>query len=335
MAVEFMDGFDHLAAADLTQKWDNTSSVTGASKVTGVFSLGSAQRYLNANRTIQRTLSSAATKWVAFHFRLESLPASDVALVIFRESTTTHTDIRVTAAGAIRATRAGTSLGISSTGLITTNTWYWLAVQVTIDNSAGVVSVSLNNSSILSLTSQDTQNGGTAAITNIQINSVSSGNNDWDNLAMGDTTGSAPTNAMPTEEWRINTQLPSGAGSSAQFTPSASTNQSNVDDATSDGDSTYNSSTTAGHVDLFAIANFDAGVVRAVQTNIAARRDDAGPREIREKCRSDGANYNGSTQAITGSYVVYREIRHVDPDTSAAWASAALDAAEFGYELVT
>lgn len=335
MAVVFMDGFDHLAAADLTQKWDNTSSTTGASKVTGVFSLGSAQRYLNANRTIQKTVASAATYIVAFHFRLESLPASDVALIIFRESTTTHTDIRVTAAGAIRATRAGTSLGISSTGLIATNTWYWLAVLVTVDNSAGVVSVSLNNSSILSLTSQDTQNGGTAAITNIQINSVSGGNNDWDNLVIMDTTGGSPTNALPTEELRINTQVPNGAGSSAQFTPSASTNQSNVDDATSDGDTTYNSSSTSGHIDLFAIAGFDAGVPYAVQVNMAARKDDGGTREIREKCRSNGANYSGSTQALTSSYVVYREIRHVDPDTAAAWASAALNAAEFGYELVT
>lgn len=334
MAIVFMDGFDHLAAADLTQKWDSSSSVTGASKITGFASLGSAQRYLNANRTIQRTVASASTYMIAFHYRLESLPASDVALVRFRESTTTHTDIRITSLGEIRATRNGTSLGLSS-AVIAINTWYWLAIKVTINDSTGTVDVRVNSTSVLALTGQDTRNGGSGIIDNIQVNSVSSGNNDFDNLAILDTTGSSPTNDIPTEEWRIDTQTATGAGNSTQFTPSTGSNWQNVDDATSDGDSTYNSSSTSGHTDLFAIADFSGGTPRAVQVNIAARRDDAGPREIREKCRSGSTNYSGTTQAITSAYLVYRQIRETDPATSAAWTGPNLNSAEFGYELVT
>lgn len=336
MAVVFMDGFDHLAAADIVLKWDSSSTTVGASKVTGVYGFGSAQRNNGTGRIAQRTVPSASTYVVAQHFRTDNLPGSDAAIVRFRESTTLHTDIRLAADGALRATRNGTSLGISAAGVIAINTWYWIAVKVTVHDSTGVVTVYVNGSSVLSLTSQDTRNGGSGIVDNIQLLSVAAGVNvDWDNVVILDTTGSAPLNDIPTEEWRIDTRSATGAGNSTQFTPSAGSNWQNVDDATQDGDSTYNSSSTSGHTDLFAIDNFDPGVVRAVQVNIVARRDDAGPREIREKCRSSSTNYNGTTQAVTGSYLVYRQIREVDPDTSAAWGSSALNAAEFGYELVT
>lgn len=335
MSVVFMDGFDHLSAADLVLKWASTSSTVGASKTTGIYGFGSAQRILGANRTIQTPpLTAAATYIVALHVRFESLPASDVILLNWRESTTSHCDLRLTAAGALRATRNGTSLGISSTGIIATGTWYWLAVQVTVHDTTGVVTVYLNNTSVLALTSQDTRNGGTGVVDNVQVNTPSSGNNDLDNFVLLDTSGST-LNAIPTEEWRIDTQTATGAGNSTQFTPSTGSNWQNVDDATQDGDSTYNSSSTSGHTDLFAIADFSGGTPRAVQTCITARRDDAGPREIREKCRSGSTNYNGTTQAITASYAVYRQIREVDPNTSAAWTGSNLNSAEFGYELVT
>lgn len=336
MAVVFMDGFDHLAGTDITLKWDSSSTITGSSKVTGAFGFGSAQRSNGSGRIAQRTVPSAATYILALHFRTDGLPGSDVFIARFRESTTVHTDIRLAADGALRATRNGTSLGISAAGVIAANTWYWLAIKTTINNTTGVVTIYVNNVSVLALTSQDTQNAGTAACDNIQLGSVGAGlNTDWDNVVILDTTGSAPLNDIPTEEWRIDTRSATGAGNSTQFTASTGSNWQNVDDATQDGDSTYNSSSTAGHIDLFAIQDFDAGVVRAVQVNMVARRDDAGPRDIREKCRSASANYSGTTQTVTSAYLNYRQIRETDPATAAAWTAANLNAAEFGYELVT
>jgi len=299
-----------------------------------VYGYGSAQRYLNAGRTIQRTVPSASTNILAIHLRLDALPASDTVLARFRESTTVHVDIRVTALGEIRATRNGTSLGLTS-AVIAINTWYWIALRAVINDTTGAVDVRVNNTSVLALTSQDTRNGGTGIIDNLQLLSVSASNTDWDNAVILDTTGSAPLNAIPTEEWRIDQRTATGAGNSTQFTPSTGSNWQNVDDATQDGDSTYNSSSTAGHVDLFAIQDFDPGAVRAVQVCMVARRDDAGPREIREKCRSASADYNGTTQTVTSAYVVYRQIRETDPATAAAWTASNLNAAEFGYELVT
>lgn len=328
--VEFKDGFDHMAAADLVQKWASSSSVVGASKVTGVYGFGSAQRYLNANRTIQTpTLTARASYLACLHFRLESLPASDVVLLNWRESTTSHCDIRITAAGAIRATRNGTSLGISSTGVVGINTWYWLEAVVTVNDTTGAVSVRLNTTNILTLTSQDTRNAGsTGLVDNIQLNSVSGGNNDWDTFHV------INASSLINTELVIDTVVPTGAGNSTQFTPSTGSNWQNVDDATSDGDSTYNSANTVGHKDLFAMADPRAGVVEHVQVCVAARKDDAGARQLAIVTRSDGADYDGATQTVTSSYLVYRESLRYDPDTAADWGQAALAAAEFGYKQV-
>jgi hypothetical protein len=328
--VVFKDGFDHLAASDLTQKWLNTSSVVGASKVTGVYGYGSAQRYLNANRTITTpTLTARATYVVTMHFRFDALPASDVILLNFREGTTSHTDLRVTAAGAIRATRNGTSLGLSATGLVTTNTWYYLEALATVNDTTGVVTVSLNLGNILSLTGQDTRNAGsTGLIDNVQLNSVSGSNSDWDNFHV------INASSLPGVELVIDTVLPSGAGNSTHFTPSAGSNHQNVDDATSDGDTTYNSSTTATNKDTFAMTNFRSGVVEHIQVCVAARKDDGGTRQLAIVTRSDGADYDGATQTVTSSYAVYRESLQLDPDTAADWGQAAASAAEFGYKQV-
>lgn len=333
MSIVFMDGFDHYGNNDVAMKWDS-GSTTITSRGTGVYGVGQCLVGTASNRTITKTLTSQATWIICFHVNFTGLPGSDTAFLTLRDGATSHVDLRITAAGAIRATRNGTSLGISSSGIISTGTWYWLCAKFTIDDSAGVVEVHLNNSSVLSLTSQDTRNGANASANNFQVTTPAAGAQ-VDNLVVLNTAGSS-LNDIPTEEWRISTQTATGAGNSTQWTPSAGSNYQNVDDATSiDSDSTYNSSSTAGHTDLFAIGNFDSGVVRAVQTCITARKDDGGTREIREKCRSGSTNYSGATQAISSSYLTYRELREVDPATAAAWTLSNLDAAEFGYELVT
>lgn len=328
--VVFKDGFDHLAAADLVLKWAATSSVVGASKVTGVYGYGSAQRYLNANRTIQTpTLTARASYLVTLHFRLESLPASDIVLLNWREGSTSHTDIRVTAAGAIRATRNGTSLGISSTGLISTATWYWLEAVVTVNDSTGAVSVNLNATNILNLTSQDTRNAGsTGLVDNIQVNSVSGGNNDWDTFHV------INQSTLLGQELVIDTSVPTGAGNTTNWTPSTGSNWQNVDDATSDGDSTYNSANTVGHKDTFAMSDFRTGAVEHIQVCAVVRKDDAGARQLAIVTRSNGTDYDGATQTVSSSYAVYREGLQVDPNTSADWSQAAASAAEFGYKQV-
>jgi hypothetical protein len=335
MSVEFADSFDHLSAAQLIQKWNAASSIVGATKGTGVYGIGEGQQYSSAGRVIiTPTFAGAATRIACFHVYLPTLPGSDQLLCAFFETTTQHADIRVTSTGAIRGTRNGTSLGISAGTPLVAGNWYWICVRATIDNSAGAIRVTVNGTEELNLTSVDTQNGGTAVCDHVRLNTPVA-NTIWDNFILMNTSGSV-LNDIPTVEYRASVATADGAGNQADWTPSASTNQSNVDDGLShDTDSTYNSSSTPTDVDTFAIGAIDSAPVAFVQACIVARKDDGGTREIREVCRSNGTDYNGSTQAVTSAYLCYRQIREVDPDTSAAWDSADLNAAEFGYGLVT
>ncbi len=149
---------------------------------------------------------------------------------------------------------------------------------------------------------------------------------------------------------------PSGAGGVTQWTPSASTNVSNVDEGfgATDGDSTYNSSSTAGQIDTFAYANFSLSdpttPIGGVELLTSLRRTSTGGTTpvMRAVCRIGGVNYfasfidatlNGA--AIPGaiqndtSYHWHAAVFYTNPATGALWTFTDIDAAEFGYELTT
>lgn len=333
MALEFMDGFDHLSATDLVLKWDSTSA-TAFSKVTGVFGVGLALEGA-ATRTITRTLAAIATRIVFFHMRVTTLPGSDTAFLIFRDGATTQTDIRLTSTGALRATRNGTSLGVTSAGVINTNTWYFVAVKVTISDASGAVDIEVNTVSQLSLSGVDTKNTANAT-TDVVAFVMPASNTTWDNVVIRDTTGT-DNNAMPTEELRIETSAPTGAGNYAQFTPSAGSNYQNVDDATSvDSDTTYNESTNPTDRDSFAMADFTAtSGVEAVQVNMIARKTDGGTRELKASFRISSTDYDSAVAALASTYACHRAVFGVSPATSSAWAMTDLNSAEAGYKLET
>lgn len=140
-------------------------------------------------------------------------------------------------------------------------------------------------------------------------------------------------------------KVPSGAGGVTQWTPSASTNVSNVDEGigATDSDSTYNSSSTAGQVDTFAYTNYSlAGPytpVGGIYELMYIRRTSTGGTTpvVRGVCRIGGVNYFATSDAIQNdtSYHLHTYGFPVDPSTGLQWTFTGIDAAEFGYELQT
>jgi hypothetical protein len=64
-----------------------------------------------------------------------------------------------------------------------------------------------------------------------------------------------------------------------------------------------------------------------------AKKDDSGTRSICSVTRSGGSDTDGATQALSTSYLCYREISVTDPNTAAAWTRANLNSAEFGVKV--
>jgi hypothetical protein len=295
MAGLFCEGFDHYAAITqiLEGKWTASDSVVNKSLVAGRLG-GQALRFNNSSgNNFSKTL------------------AANYATLI-----------------------CGTTATVLATGttVLSLNVWYWIEIKVTFAN-AGTIEVKLDGASEIASTAADTTNTANAFANQILIAAGSNGQYDFDDLYLCDNSGANNNDFLGIR--RVQTVAPSGAGSSSQWTPSAGSNNQNVDDSPGpDDDTTYNSTATAGHVDLYAMSDLAGSPsdVAFVQTVIRARMDDAGPRSIRDKCKSGGTTSDGASKALSVSYNNYLQLRETDPDTGVKFTAAGFNAAEFGVE---
>src|SRR5262249_37892481 len=117
---------------------------------------------------------------------------------------------------------------------------------------------------------------------------------------------------------RIQASIANGAGATTNWTPSAGSNYQNVDDATPNEDTDYNSDATAGDIDTYAMGDVTpaAGAVKGVMVSMRARKDDGATRTLQAAIRTGATNYFGASQNLTSSYAYYTEIWENNPNTS-------------------
>lgn len=283
--------------------------------------------------------SNEQTAWIGvWHKNLASL--SDTPMIQILDGATVHLTIGATLTGEVRVwrgTTAGTLLGTSAaSGLIVANSWAFVEVGFTIDNAAGAVEVRVNNTTALSLSGVDTRNGGNNYATGIKIrgkDGVSTA--DFDSFYFVDNVGS-PTGFLGSGS--ALDLKPNGAGSSTEWTPSAGSNYQNVDEAgLKDDDSTYNSSSTPGQKDMFAVENVTVtgGSIAAVKLVSFARDTDGGMRQVADVINLGGGESQRATRTTSSSYTVREEVFTVDPADASALTEAKINAAEIGYVLVS
>jgi hypothetical protein len=333
MAIVFVDGFDYYPIANITRKW---TAGAASSMQTGVYA-GNCVRFNGTNNNISKAFTAAATIGVSFYLRIFQASAAATAICIFKDTSTTHVDVRIDANYKLYATRNGTTLGSASTNALSLNTWYHVEIKTLIDDSAGTVEVRINgtNSGWLNLTSQDTRNAGNASVNTINLAPGSSSYFDYDHLVIWNTSGNAPTNFMG--DTKVVTLYPSGdSGTNNAWTASTGSSKYACVDETQTSDTDYISSTTAGNIQTFTKGACDMATVRAVAINLVQEKDDASAYTIAELTRSGSTNYaNATTVAPAASYVDSQWIRDQDPATSSAWTESGVDNAEFGVKHVT
>lgn len=216
--------------------------------------------------------------------------------------------------------------------------WYYISFDMLINNSAGSITLYLDGVQVDSVSGVDTldTSGNTNVIRFVARGTTSGGLDfDIDDLYFGDNSGTDLTAQVG--DVSIEQLVPDGAGSSSQFTPSAGSNYQNVDELTPDGDTTYNSSNTVGHKDLFTCSNLSTtpGTVYAVQLDIKANKQDVGTRTYKPVIKSNATEGDGSEQGLTdGSYKTKSFIYENDPDGGGSWSGSSVDAMEIGYKVV-
>lgn len=358
MTLRFVEGFDHLAVASpnfgdfiTTGKWtafgNNAASVI--TQATGRY--GAPGTYLRvtgggfiAGYLDKLNLPNMTTMVVGFAYRtnfVTSTPGyfldSGVAQISFQ---TTGTNQLAVYRGDI-----GTLLGTTTT-VIPLNTWVYLEFRVLIDPSVGTVDIRQDGVSILSLTGLNTRSTANSFVNGFRIgynhNGSAGQNQDWDDLYCLDTTGSVNNNFLG--EVRIATIYPTGSSADGlphtQWTPNTGNNFAAVNQTTPDGDTTYVSDATVGHIDTYAFGDLPvaASTIFGIQYNVVARKDDVGIRQIAPVYRrpsAGGADFVGATGVnLTSVYTDQTSIVELNPDTASAWTPAAVNAAEFGIETV-
>lgn len=222
-------------------------------------------------------------------------------------------------------------IGASAAGLMSTNgVWHYIEVVLTRNSSTGAVDVYLDGTRVITQSGVNTGGSAIDAI-NLAPDGAFSTTRIFDDMYIYST-------ASRVGERRIDVLRPSADTAQKDWSRSTgSTNFSLVDDTTFNDDTDYVSSATVGNKDLYDCADlsFSPASIDAVQVTYRGRKDDATTREIRANLKSSSTTANGTTHGMTTSYQTFFDIYETDPNTSAAWASSAVNALQVGPEVVT
>lgn len=327
MALLLMEGFDHLAFSQITTKgW--TSSALNGSMVTGRFGGQAFQLHNVAGAPVlQKVFGSATTVYVGFAWTVGTT-TSNLAI----RAGSTNTCIVAISGTAIEIKNSSGTVIATGTAAVTTG-FHYIEVGLVINGASGSVEVHVDG--VVDIAST-TGNFGTSAVTNIALSAAQNGTTTFDDIYVCDNTGSANNTFLG--DVRVETLAPISDGAHTQWTPSSGmTHYTQVDDAQPDGDTSYVYDVNVGDRDSYGMADLAtlSGSVFGVQTNLYARKDNTGTRQICAVARPTTTDYDGGTVTLGTSYATFSEIREQNPDTSAAWTIPQVNASEFGVKVVT
>jgi hypothetical protein len=342
MALLFCDGFDHYAAADINKKWGNSGSWQTISAGQGRF--GTAAIYCqDVTPLTSPTVTNTDVMICGFAYRWGTASSLNRSIPAFNDGGNgVQVYLRLNSNYSLQAYRGdGTTLGTGTTK-ISLGAWYYLEIKVLIDNTNGGFWLKVNGADELRLGAYavspvglDTQYTANAIVNSISFTGSGYGGEYLDDVYICDDSGS--TNNDFLGDIRVETIVPTGAGNTTQWTPSAGNNWDCVNDIVALADTDYVSETTASEKDTYAFGNLTptSGTIKGVQIMIGARKDDAGSRSIAPVYRPTSTDYDGTTGVVSDSYTYLSEIKEVSPETSAAWTIAEINGAEFGVKLIS
>jgi len=345
MALKLIEGFDHFSTvAKMAAKgWSLVGGATGTGSLPAGRIEGNCYQVVSTagqNSQLVKSLPAAyGTVVIGFAFKFSALPTSTNDILLLRTvgGVSVGSVRLVTGTGQLRIVNgSGSTIATGATAL-SVGTWYFIELKIFVNGASGTGELMLNGVSEIAST---TGNFGSTNIGQVLIQSGSSAaTQQWDDMYLLDTSGSAPNNTF-LGDVHVETLFPSADGAHTDFTPNSGSNHfDRVNDQAGtfpDDDTTYVSDATVGHRDSYAYDDLSVltGTIFGVQTVQDARKDDAGTRQIAAVARVSGTDYDGATVTLGTTYAMGTEIRETNPNTSAAWTVSDVNGAEFGIKVV-
>lgn len=217
--------------------------------------------------------------------------------------------------------------------------WNYIQFRFKLHDSTGTVEVWLNGQKVIDDTGLDTLEGASATLGGVRFNADSTINDySWyDDIYIGDTSGSDMTN-LATGQCRVETVWPNANGATNDFISYTSgvSNYANVDDGSvSDGDTTYNYSSTVTDKDLYQTAALagNVGNIYAVQSQARMRKVDAGDRTVNSIIRSNTSESDGAVRGCSSDYTRVYHTSENDPNGGVNWTETTANNAQIGLEI--
>jgi hypothetical protein len=283
--------------------------------------------------------------WVryAVYFHVLGTPGEITIGVTLDSAGAGQTNIGWDAASNVLYLRLGGIVGgtllATSTATLSPDAWHLIEWRTQITSTTvGVSEVWLDGSRVINF-SGDNTNTATANVQSVRIGCPSSGssaNNGayfaFDDIAINDTSGTINNGQI--FDGRVVLLKPNGAGSNAAQTRGGTDSGANWDQCNELPPSMtdYVYSVTAGTRDTYALEDIPAGSwsVNCVEAITYAQNSDALAGALGLTVKSGATTNEGTAQALTTGAQYYRQLYETDPNTSAAWTNAAVNALEAG-----
>ena len=281
MALLFVDGFD---AGDYAVKWSVING--GTTSTPGRYGTGRYMYLPGGGQTISKLFTASSQVFIGFALNLDLNFNGNFLSLSGDNGTVSHLGVAFSSTQ-ISINRNGVTLATAAT-VSPINGWSYIEVMATINDVTGTCKVRVDGVELINFTG-DTRNGGTNQTIDMVtlVRPPSGGNSRFDDFYLCDGTGSAPYNAF-LGDIRINTIVPTGAGSDTGFTPSTGANYTTVDELPYSA-TDFVTGTTTGTRDLYTMGDLSGSyTVLAVQNNLIAKKTDAGTTSIKTAIKSVG-----------------------------------------------
>lgn len=333
MTLLHINGFDHFDTNDFSKKagWSQNSLPTMANGRFGgqAVSMNSTADYIRYDMGVNKSTIYFGFGFMKYSSQSPEASTSYPFIRLYDEGGTDQIKILLNASHGFNAYRNNTLLGSSSDNVIRSLFWEYIEIKVTISATVGEVTMRVNGTQVLNLTSQNTKNG-TDYIRDIRFNHI------WSSIQVL-IDDFYVDDAQFHGDCRVKIFMPDSDGNSSDFTRSTGSNDYEcVDETFLNEDTDYIYSSTLNHKSIFGITTGAVGTVVGIQVNNVIRDDAAGSRKITPIIRSNLTDYSGTeTDQIPANYKVFHEVWETDPDDSNVWTQTKLEAAEFGLEITT
>lgn len=356
--TQFLDGFDHYATADVRAKWSdvfNSPSIdsavfrnSGSSlKISSSGLTGVVKQFPQArNICIGFGLYLSGTGWGAAANNdaagvmglgnILGWPIAGQLGLAYLNDSKLHV-IRGDFQGVSFVSTGMVDLGACTT-TITTNTWYYVELRMFIDDSAGQAELRINGVSEVNLTGVDTKHQTSIDYASVLGlgggSSTQSTSKYFDDLYIRTSSSSTAETGGFLGDIKIKPYYPNGDGTYTAMTCSTGSTHYTLVDESPANTTDYVSSSTALTKDSYNFQDVsETGSIKAVQVSAYVYKADAGFRGAEVFAKSGATEVFGTSLPLSTTQKYVMKMFEQDPNTSADWSQANLNAAEFGVRI--